>query len=288
MDYLKTFHEMITLRGLTDHTVKSYSTYISAYLDYLHEILKISPEQADWSHMRSFLDYLQDQRHLSDRTVNMAISQLRFFSMYVLHRRWDPTQLPMRKFDAFLPYVPSQEETFEFISTIPGIQQKTMCAVMYSSGLRIGELCRLRYEDIERKNMRIHVTHSKSRQDRYAAMSEYALGLLTQYWFQCGRPMGYLFHQAKNPDKPVDTFYLSRWITSHEEELGWPHRITCHTFRHALGTHLYENGVDLLTIKALLGHKSLASTTIYVHLARNRFSDLQHPIDRMAGLSHAR
>ena len=210
MDYLKTYREMISYRGLTTHTVKSYTTYISAYLDFLQSVLRKTPKQADWDDMRSFLVFIQESRHLSDRTVNAAISQLRFFCIYVLHRRWEPARLPFRKFDSYLPYVPSQEETFEFISTIPDIKQRAMCAVMYSSGLRIGELCSLRYEDIDRKNRRIHVCRSKNRQDRYAALSEYALDLLTRYWFQCGRPMGYLFPQQRHPDRPIDTFYLSR------------------------------------------------------------------------------
>ena len=80
----------------------------------------------------------------------------------------------MRKFDAYLPYVPSQEEAFQFISTMPGIKPRAMCALMYSSGLRIGEVCRLRYEDIDRKNMRVHISHTKARQDRYASLSRYA------------------------------------------------------------------------------------------------------------------
>ena len=206
MDHLKIYREMISYRGLTAHTVTSYTTYISAYLDFLQSVLRKTPEQADWDDMRSFLVFIQESRHLSDRTVNAALSQLRFFCIYVLHRRWEPDRLPFRKFDSYLPYVPSQEETFEFISTIPDIKQRAMCAVMYSSGLRIGELCHLRYEDIDRKNRRIHVCHSKNRQDRYAALSEYALDLLTRYWFQCGRPMGYLFPQQRHPDRPIDTF----------------------------------------------------------------------------------
>lgn len=64
------------------------------------------------------------------------------------------------------------------------------------------------------------------------------------------------------------------------------HRFTCHTFRHAFGTHLYENGTDLLTIKALLGHKSLNSTTIYVHLASNGTANAVSPFDRMGGVLH--
>lgn len=79
--------------------------------------------------------------------------------------------------------------------------------------------------------------------------------------------MGYLFPKQCGEDRPIDTFFLSRHIHAHEDRLGWERRLTCHSFRHAFGTHLYENGTDLLTIKALMGHKSLQSTTIYVHLS---------------------
>ena len=115
-EYLHSFREMISLRGLTDHTLTSYCTYIRTYLDYLSEFL---------------------------------------------HKSWDDTQLPMRKFDEYLPYVPSRSETWQFISTMPDLKQKAMVALMYSSGLRIGEVCRLHYEDVDRRNMRLHITHSK-------------------------------------------------------------------------------------------------------------------------------
>jgi len=68
--------------------------------------------------------------------------------------------------------------------------------------------------------------------------------------------------------------------------MGWERKITCHSFRHAFGTHLYEDGVNLLTIKALMGHKSLNSTTIYVHLSADSISTAVSPFDRMAGVRH--
>lgn len=206
--------------------------------------------------------------------------------MYVLHKPWDDTQLPMRRFDTYLPYVPSKQETWQFISTIPDLKQKTMVAIMYSSCLRIGEVCRLRYEDVDRKTMRLHITHGKNRNDRFAILSHTALDLLTRYWFEYGRPRGFLFPKQNGEDRPIDTFFLSRHIHAHEERLGWERRLTCHSFRHAFGTHLYEDGTDLLTIKALLGHKSLQSTTIYVHLASCGTHGAVSPLDRMAGASH--
>ena len=284
-EYLKLYREMISLRGLTDHTGISYSTYIRAYLDYLTNILKKNPENVSWAELRDYIRFIQKERNLADRTINTAISQLRFFTIYVLHKKWDDSQLPMRRFDTYLPYVPTEEQVWHFISTMSDLKQKTMVAIMYSAGLRIGEVCRLHYEDIDRKNMRIHIQHTKGRNDRYAILSNMALDLLTQYWFAYDRPMNWLFPKQyhKDSDKPIDTFFLSRHIHAHELELGWEERLTCHSFRHAFGTHLYEHGTDLLTIKALLGHKSLTSTTIYVHLANNGLNSAISPLDRLAG-----
>lgn len=284
--YFILYREMISLRGLTDHTLKSYSTYIRSYIDYLQNILHKSPEDVSWQEIRDYIKWIQKERNLADRTINCVISQLRFFTIYVLHKPWDDNQLPMRKFDEYLPFVPSQKETFEFINTIPDIKQKAMVALMYSSGLRIGEVCHLRYEDIRRSSMKVHILQSKNRQERFAPLSKYALDILTQYWFECGKPTGWLFPKQTDPTRPIDTFFLSRHIHEHEERLGWPKRITCHSFRHALGTHLYENGTDLLTIKAILGHKSLSSTTIYVHLADTSFSDVVNPLDKMGGIAN--
>ena len=283
MNYLNSFRDMISLRGLSDHTIKSYTTYLSAYLDYLTS-LGIDPANASWDVLRDFIRFIQDSRHLSDRTINCCISQLRFFTLYVLHKPWDPTQLPMKRFDTFLPFVPSQDEVRTFISTLPDIREKAMISLMYSSGLRVGEVCNLKYQDVSRKDMRIYISHSKNRSDRFAILSKNALDILTQYWRECGRPMDWLFPKIMKKEGPVDSFYVSRHIHDHEERLGWPHRLTCHSFRHAFGTHLYENGVDLLTIKTLLGHKSLNSTTIYVHLAQNSLTSVSSPFDSMGGV----
>ena len=284
--YLDSFREMISLRGLTGHTTISYCTYIRAYLDYLTNILHKAPEDVSWEELRDYIRWLKHSRGLSDRTVNCAISQLRFFTIYVLHKTWDDTQLPLRKFDQYIPYVPSQEKTWQFISSMPDLKQRTMVTLMYSSGLRIGEVCRLRYEDVERKNMRLHIASCKNRSDRYAILSKAALDLLTQYWFEYGRPMGYLFPKQSGEDRPIDTFFLSRHIHAHEDRLGWERRITCHSFRHAFGTHLYENGTDLLAIKELMGHKSLHSTTVYVHLSGSAIRSTTSPFDRMVGEHH--
>lgn len=291
MNYFTTYREMLSLRGLTDHTIKSYSTYIKVYLSYLETILRKEPEDVSWVELRDFIRWLQSQKGLNDRTINSCIFQLRFFTIYVLHKPWDPTQLPTRKFDQYLPYVPSVKEVWTFINTIDDLKFKTIIVLMYSAGLRSGEVRHLKYNDISRTHMRIHIRSSKSRCDRYAILSEKALSILTAYWFKYGKPTDWLFPastQRSTTINPVSSEYLSSHIKKHEAALGWEHRITAHAFRHAAATHLYESGGDLLMVKTFLGHKSLNSTTIYVHLADSSCRKLKSPFDTMEDFSNDR
>lgn len=73
---------------------------------------------------------------------------------------------------------------------------------------------------------------------------------------------------------------------AHEKSLGWEHRFTCHTFRYAFATYHYEDGTDLLTLKALMGHRSISSTAIYIHLSSHTLTASASPFDRMGGMLH--
>ena len=286
-DYLKQYREMISLRGLTDHTPTAYSTYISAYLGYLSDILGRSPEEVSWAEMRDFIRWIQKERQLSDRTINACISQLRFFITYVLRRTWDPYQLPFRKFDSYLPFVPARQEMQTFLSTITDPKFKALLCLMFSSGLRIGEVRHLKCRDIEHSNGRILIRSSKSRSSRYARLSETAWQLILRYWYSLPvqeRPRDFLFTQKRDSARPIDHQRVPDYIRSHEKELGWEHRFTCHTFRHAFATYHYEDGTDLLTLKALMGHKSINSTAIYVHLSSRAFSSAPSPFEKMGGM----
>lgn len=279
--YLDLYRKMVALRNLADHTLISYTTYISAFLDYAFDILKKDPADASWDDLRSFILYLQNKRKLSDRTINAVIAQLRFLTIYILHKPWDSSQLPTRKFDQYIPFVPARDEVAQFISAVDDPKAKAMFILMYSAGLRAGEVCHLKCSDIDRKNMRIHISHSKNRSDRYAMLSPSVLDVLVKYWRKCGRPRNYLFPQKHNFDRPNDKQFLDRHIRSTEEKLGWPHRFSCHSFRHAFATHFYEDTHDLLTLKHLLGHKAINSTTIYITLSNASLRKYDSPFESL-------
>lgn len=281
MDYLKTLQDMLALSGRTEGTIKSYTTYISVYLDYLAEHLHLQPPQASWQNMRDFINWIQQQRGLSDRTINFIIAHLRFFTIYVLHEPWDPSQLPLRKFDQHMPFIPSREEVTAIINAIDNLQAKVMVILMYSAGLRIGEVCNLHYQDISRAKQHIYIAEAKNRSDRYAMLAPVALDALSHYWRVYGRPMDLLFRSRRDPNKSICPGTVANHIRAAEQKLGWPHRFTCHTFRHAFATHFYEDTGDLLTLKALLGHHSLRSTVVYVTLSGESLKKYPSPIQSL-------
>lgn len=156
---------------------------------------------------------------------------------------------------------------------------------MYSSSLRIDEVCHLPYKDTDRICMRAISFIRKANRNvipswrNMCLISLHGIGLSAD-------PQEQLFPKQADPDRPSDTFFLSRHIHEHEDRPAWQRRITCHSFQHTLGIHLYENSTDLLAIKAILGHKSLNSTIIYVHLASSAISRVVNPLDWMGDVSH--
>ncbi|MCH4887032.1 hypothetical protein EZV73_05600 [Acidaminobacter sp. JC074] len=276
-DYLKKVVEFATFRNLTPKTLENYLCAIRLYLNWLLSN-NILPENATYDDIRTFLLHYKLERNWTNRSVNIYISKIRFFQLYVLEKDWNYYQVPFLKIDINLPIILAQKDMIHFINTLPHLKIKAICSLMYGSGLRVSEVRRLEYHDISRKNMQIYIRPSKSRQDRYAILSKTTLDILSEYWKVYGKPMALLFPNATG-EKAICTQTVDYHIKRHLKQLGWSEKLSPHSFRHAFGTHLYENGTDLLTIQKLLGHKSIRSTTIYVQLASLNKLGATSPMD---------
>lgn len=277
--YIKKFNDLMTLRELTPNTAKSYNSMLRMFLDWCGSCNK-APEDISFEETRNYIFHLKQVRKLTPRSINAHISQIRFLFLYVVHRSWNQYEVPFLKYCTTLPDILTREEANGFIESIPNIKHKAIVAIMYSAGLRVSEVCHLRYADVDRKNMRIYISHSKSRSDRYAILSKKALNILTEYWFSCGRPRDWLFPSThKSGSNPIVNFTVERFVSDHLKRLGWHRKVSCHLFRHSFGTHLYEAGYDLLSIQKLLGHKSASSSLIYISLGAKTMSALKSPFD---------
>ena len=235
-----------------------------------------------WEEIRSFLLFLKEVRNLNPRTVNVYIAQLRDFYQYVLHRNWDRYQVPYLHYDEMLPKVPTKEEINAIIDSVYNPKHKAELALLYSSGIRVSELTRLKCGDIYHSRHCIYISRSKNRSDRYAVLSEKAFCLLIEYihtfyphatkddWLFPGQKSGNHIH----PQSVYNTF-KKRLVFLNLTDAGY----TLHSLRHAFGLHLYEADTDLMTIKEAMGHKSLSSTSIYLTLGIGNGRSVTSPYD---------
>ncbi|MEG0228599.1 MAG: tyrosine-type recombinase/integrase [Lachnospiraceae bacterium] len=285
MDYFSIFLQMLQAKGLADNTIRSYKTYIKPYLNYLSSI-SVLPEDASWQVMRDYLSWIKSDRNLSDRTINMIISYLQFFHMYVLHKPWDRTQIPFRKFNVYLPFVPSRKEVHTFLSSIETPKARLAVSILYATGLRLDELCHLKCKDIISSAKKIYVADSKNHQDRFVPMPDMIWQMILSYYRNLPKDMkpdACFFTQQRSTHNPMDKQWLQQIIVKQRRILFMSDKLTAHSFRHAYATHSYENGMDLLTLNTFLGHKSLNSTSIYVHLAASSMSKTINPFEQIGG-----
>lgn len=148
----------------------------------------------------------------------------------------------------------------------------------YSAGLRLGEIIRLKINDIDRDRMQIRIVQSKGKKDRYTKLSVKFLPVMDKY-IAAYCPKEYLFEGAKgNEYSPRSIQNMIRDIVA---KAGIKKHVTMHTLRHTFATHSLENGVDLRYIQSILGHASSKTTEIYTHITTKGFDQIQSPLDTL-------
>jgi len=156
---------------------------------------------------------------------------------------------------------------------------------MYSAGLRVGEVVKLKIEDIEVKRKLIRVRGGKGRKDRYTVLSEIALRTFREYVDKY-KPEKWLF-PGQRKDKHISTRTVQAIFEKARDKAGIKKDATVHSLRHSFATHLLESGVDLRYIQELLGHKSSKTTEIYTHVSTKNLSKIKSPLDLMGGEKHS-
>lgn len=282
-NYLKQHIDILSFRDLAPGTVTTYASYMTQFIEWTtSQLCAKSLTDISWEELRSYFTYLKEIRKLNPRTINVHIAQLRDFYQYVLHRNWDRYQIPFLHYDELLPKVPSKTEVNSLIDGVWNPKHKAELALLYSSGIRVSELSRLKCEDIYHSRQCIYISRSKNRSDRYAVLSEKAFAFLITYIRAChcdASKNDWLFPGQKpgthiHPQSVYNTF-KKQLALQKLSDAGY----TLHSLRHAFGLHLYEAGTDIMTIKEALGHKSLASTSVYLSLGIGNGRSVTSPYD---------
>lgn len=275
--------DILSFRDLAINTVATYTSYMTSYIAWVEENLPNRElSSITWEEIRSYIRFLKDVKKLNPRTINVHISQMRDFYYYVLHKDWDNRAVPFLRFDEHLPVVPTVKQVNEIIDSIENSKHKAEIALLYSSGIRVSELCRLHCGDIIRSKNCIYISRSKNRSDRYAVLSEKAFGLLVGYIrnaYRGAKQEDWLFPGRKD-GTCICTESIRRIFSDALERTGYSGcGFNLHSLRHAFGLHLYEAGTDLMSIKEAMGHKALSSTTVYLTLGIGNGRNVKSPYD---------
>ncbi len=265
----------LQIRGFSPNTNR---VYLSAVRDFVEHHNR-PPGQISLDEIHQYQLHLIQRRQVAISTYNVHVSGLRFFYNVVLKKDWLIRDIPYRKTGRRLPVVLSPQEVSRLLDAIDNLKHRALLTSMYATGLRVGEATQLVVSDIDSRRMTIRVRQGKGRKDRYVMLSPRLLDLLRQYW-KVYHPKTWLFPSGRSGG-PYDRATVSRILGKAKKQVGLSKAITTHTLRHSFATHLLENGANIRVIQRLLGHRSLRSSEVYLHVAKTYLEDTPSPLDAL-------
>jgi integrase/recombinase XerD len=272
--------EDMQVRNLAARTQHSYLYEVSRFACHFGK----SPELLGPAEIRAYCLHLIQDKRLSAGSVKVAVAAIRFLYKVTLKRGWNlEDDIATPRSPRKLPVVLSQQEVGQLLDAVPNLKHRVILTGCYAAGLRISEAIHLKPLAIDSQRMVIRVELGKGRKDRYVMLSPRLLELLRDYWRQT-RPWPWLFPGAQ-PDQPISHLTVEQACREARERSGLRKPVTPHSLRHAFAVHLLEAGADLRTIQLLLGHSSLRTTALYLHIAAIKVCATASPLDALNHLS---
>jgi integrase/recombinase XerD len=272
---LKNIDRELRLKGYTHKTKKAYLGQIRRFFEYLNKDSK----QITIEDIKEYMDYLLNEKDTSHSYVNQAVSSIKFLCKDILKLPEISLEVPRPMTQNKLPNVLSQNQVIKILQSIPNEKHKTILFLVYSAGLRVGEVVRLKLRDIDSDRMLIHVVQGKGRKDRYTTLSQVALDQLRKY-YKLYKPEQWLFEGADGKghltERTVQKVFQTACAKANIKK-----DVSVHSLRHSFATHLLESGTDLRYIQELLGHQSSKTTEIYTHVSQKSVMNIQSPLDRI-------
>ena len=260
------------MRNFSCHTLQAYIRAVAK----LAAFYKMSPDRLDLEQVRAFLVHLVGQQ-VSFGLFNQTRAALVFFYRVTLGRDWAFDRIGCQKQPKRLPVVLSQAEMAQFFAATGRLKYRALFMAVYGCGLRVSEVVALRAEDIDSQRMVLRVCQGKGKKDRYVMLSPTLLQVLRDY-YKVFRPTSWLFF-GQDKERPLDRATVLSACRRIAQRAGLTKHVTVHTLRHSFATHLLEAGVDLRTIQALLGHRSLRTTALYTFVSTERVAATPSPLD---------
>lgn len=276
------FKQKISLSGKSESTLKSYASHLAKLA--LH--FGCMPTEPDADQINDYLYLVQQQHNTpSDSYFKFTVYGLRFvYRMYGMKDK--RIELPSIKREKKLPVVLSREEVKRLLKAPTLLKHRILLGILYGCGLRCFEVRNLNISDLDFDRKMLHVRQGKGKKDRYVPLSDMLIRGVKDY-ISAENPQTWLFNgkPESRAGGDFDSRYSQRgvqWaVKQAKKEAGILKEMTVHTLRHTYATHLLEDGLDIMTIKDLLGHECIDTTMVYLHVAQSGRVKPFSPLDTL-------
>jgi len=273
-------------RMLEDLRIRNYAVttvecYIRSVADFAQHFNR-SPDTLGADEIRAWQLFLLNEKKVKQSTYIQAVCGLRFFYTVTLNRKIEIERIPLPRYEKKLPLILSKEEVRALLTAPRNLGHRAILAVMYGAGLRVSEAAKLKVGDLDRERRVIWVRGGKGNKDRQVMLAEPLRDLLAAYW-KWKRPTDWFFPGGK-AGCPLSTKTIFLTCRKAAERAGLTKRVHPHSLRHAFATHLLDDGVSLIIIQRLLGHRDLKTTSRYLHVSDLALRSTKSPLEMLGSL----
>lgn len=266
------FEVQTVIGGYAASTIFNYSRAVAKIsLHFKKSILDLDADEVN-----QFLFLMAKEKGANSTYFKHSVYGLRFFfRLYDLEDR--VIKMPTISNDRKLPIILSYQELKRLFKAPDRLKQRVLFALIYSAGLRVSEVCNLLISDLDYDRQQIRIVKSKGKADRYVPLSKVLVKGLTKYMLSM-KPKTYLFN-GKIKGEPLGKSAVQQSFRLALKKANIIKDVSVHSLRHTYATHLLEQGVDIVTIKELLGHATIATTMMYLHVAKVNQVKAHSPLD---------
>jgi len=267
--------QQVTLRGQSKSTLYNYIRRIAIFVVHFGKL----PQHIDPEEINEYLVSLaRDPKSPSRSSFKHMVYGLRYYYR-LMGLNKNAIALPALKKDTKLPVILNRQELKELFAAPTLLKQRIVLALIYSAGLRGQEVINLKISDIDFQRMTIHIRQSKYKKDRIVPLAQsMAIGL--KKYLTAENPHIWLFN-GKEPDGRYSVRGLSWVMRENLKKTSISKDVNLHSLRHSYATHLLEEGINIVTLKELLGHADITTTMIYLHVAQCELIKPHSPLDSL-------
>jgi site-specific recombinase XerD len=248
------------IRNYSPRTIKTYVSLLAG----LSRFYNATPESLSIQQFKDYLQYRLQEEKVSVSTINQSIGAWRILQIDILKREWEDFKVKRPKKDKKLPLILSRKEALDLINALPNLKHRSILTLSYTTGLRRSEVLNLKPQHIDSSRNQIRIFDGKGHKQRMVPVSDPVLTLLRDYYKKY-RPETYLFEGWKPGNQYAATSF-AKIVKKAAIKAGIKKTVSPHILRHSFASHMLEKGLNLKKLQMILGHSTMQTTSIYLHV----------------------